>query len=69
MNTRTVRTLCLLVILTAFLTSCGQEAEKAAFAKKSDHEKEFEANVAKRCQETTNINKEEDRGIGEERSQ
>ncbi|MBW2172961.1 MAG: ankyrin repeat domain-containing protein [Deltaproteobacteria bacterium] len=63
MNTRIVRTLCLLFILTASLTSCGQDAKKAAFAKKSAHEKEFEAKIEKLCKESTDINKEEDRGI------
>lgn len=63
MNIRMVRTLCLFVILTAFLTSCGKEAEKSKLAKKSDHEKEFDAKAAKLCQESRDINKEEDRGI------
>jgi len=63
MNFRIVRTLCLFVILTASLTSCGQNAEKSALAEKSAHEKEFEAKIAKLCQESTDINKEEERGI------
>lgn len=63
MNVRMVRTLCLFVILSASLTCCGQNGEKSKLAKKSDHEKKFEAKVAKLCQESRDINKEEDRGI------
>lgn len=63
MDTRRIKILCLFVILAAFLTSCGRNGEKSKLAEKSDHEKKFEARVAKLCQETTDINKEEDRGI------
>lgn len=65
MNTRIVRTLCLFVVLifAASLNSCSQNEGKSAPAEKSAHEKEFEAKIAKICQESTDINNEEDRGI------
>ncbi len=63
MNTRTVRTFCLFVILTAFLTSCSPKAKKPEPAEKSAAEQEFEARIAGLVAKNKDVNKVEDRGI------
>jgi ankyrin repeat protein len=63
MNTRIIRTLCLFLVLTVFLTACNRNAGKSAPAEKTAHEKEFEDKIADLVQNNPDINKIEERGI------